>query len=167
VDVGICFGRACLCACLDSVVAALMGVYVDIDVGGRGRGDGLVRSVEEDGDWRLEDAWHLLEGSDTVACSPTKAIELGCGIADLFQGLLERVYLAAIRAQDGVDHALEEASSCSVGVEDADRGYRHREGCIVFNLGETSAQARRIAIGDIPALRASPATCFAVRVAAH
>jgi len=55
-DVGICFRSASLGSSLDGVVAALNGRKVDVDIGGRRGRNGLVGPVEEDRDWRLEDA---------------------------------------------------------------------------------------------------------------
>lgn len=55
-----------------------------------------------------------------IVCSPTKAIEFVCGLADLLQSLFQAVRLIAVRTQDWIDDTLEEAVSCSVGVENAD-----------------------------------------------
>lgn len=103
----------------------------------------------------------------SVACFLTKAIEPLGGLADLLQCLLKTVWLIAIRAQDGVDYPLEESPSCPVGVEDADRGYCHREGGVVFDLIHVLAHTAIALIDHIQALRASPAPCVAVRIAAH
>jgi hypothetical protein len=67
-------------------------------------------------------------------CCPTKAIKLVRSLADFLQGLLECVWLGSVCAEKRVDDPLEETSSCAVGVQDADRRYRHREGRVVFNL---------------------------------
>lgn len=56
-----------------------------------------------------------------LACLLTKAIELVHGSSHLLQCLRKRVWLLAVRAQERVDHPLEERSSCAVRVEDADR----------------------------------------------
>lgn len=119
VDVGVCFGCARLGARLDGVVAALVGGDVDVDVGGRGRGVGGVGAVEEDGDGRLEDA---------------EAVQLVRRVADLLQGVLERVAVLAVGAQDRVDDLLEEAAARAVGVQDADRVDGDGEGGVVFDL---------------------------------
>lgn len=119
VDVGVGLGGAGLGARLDGVVAALVGRDVDVDVGGRRGSIGGVGAVEEDGDGRLEDA---------------EAVQLVGGGADLLQGLLERVRLGAVGAQDGVDDLLEEAAARAVGVQDADRRDGDGERGVVLNL---------------------------------
>lgn len=50
----------------------------------------------------------------------TKAIELVRSFTNLLQRIFQGIGLGAVRAQEGVDHSLEETSSCAVGVEDAD-----------------------------------------------
>jgi hypothetical protein len=80
-------------------------------------------------------AWHF------VACYPTEAVQLVGSLLNLLQGIFESVGLLAVRAQQRVDYSLEERSSCAVGVEDADRGYRHGQIGVVANLSHTSMQA--------------------------
>jgi hypothetical protein len=77
---------------------------------------------------------------------PTKAIQLLRSVTNLLQGLFKGVGLFAVCAQDGVDYPFEKASSCSVGVEDADRGYRDWERSVVFDLYR-SAPALTTTIG--------------------
>jgi hypothetical protein len=57
----------------------------------------------------------------SVACYLTEAVQLLCSVADLLQRLLKRIRFIAVRTQDRIDYPLEKASSCAVGVEDADR----------------------------------------------
>lgn len=75
----------------------------------------------------------------SVACSLTKAVQLVCSIANLFKSLFKRILLLAVCAQYRVDYTLEEASSCPIGVEDADRRDRHGKGGVVANLSDNLA----------------------------
>ena len=67
---------------------------------------------------------------------PTKAIQLLGSFSDFTQAVLKRVSFFMVGAQYGVDYALEKTSSCAVGVENADRGYRDREGVVIVELLE-------------------------------
>jgi hypothetical protein len=73
---------------------------------------------------------------------PTKAIQLLGSLSDFTQTVLQRVSLFMVGAQYGVDYALEKTSSCAVGVEDADRGYRDREGVVIVELSKEKKLAR-------------------------
>jgi hypothetical protein len=73
-------------------------------------------------------------------CEPTETIELIRSFTNFLYGILKSVWLVSVCAQEGIDYPLEEASSCAVGVEDADRRYRHRQGGVVFNLTQTQQQ---------------------------
>jgi hypothetical protein len=70
----------------------------------------------------------------SVACYLTKAVQLLCSLANLLQCLFKRVGFGAVLAQNRLDYPLEEGSSCSVGVENADRRYRHGKRSVVFDL---------------------------------
>lgn len=66
--------------------------------------------------------------------SLTKAIELAGSFSHLLQRFLESVWPIPVRAEYGVDDAFEKVPSGFVGVEDADRRYRHWQGGVVANL---------------------------------
>lgn len=72
----------------------------------------------------------------SVACQRTKTVELFGSFSNFLYRIFERVWLFPVCAQEGVDDSLEEASSCAVGVEDANRRYRHGQGGVVFNLAQ-------------------------------
>jgi hypothetical protein len=70
--------------------------------------------------------------------SLTKAIEFARSFADLAQRLFERIGFIAVCAQQRVDDALKKASSCAVGMKNADGRYRYWEGSVVVNLYKPS-----------------------------
>lgn len=66
-----------------------------------------------------------MDGGGASRVSLTKAVELASSFSHLLQSFFKSIWLFAVRAEYGIDDALEEVSSGLVGVEDADRGYRH------------------------------------------
>jgi hypothetical protein len=73
-------------------------------------------------------------------CGLTKAIELVHSSTYLLQCLCKRVWFLAVHAQERIDYPLEERSSSSVRIEDADRGYCDRLGGVVVNLSMCQLQ---------------------------
>jgi hypothetical protein len=77
----------------------------DGEVGGSGRSVGLVGLVDISRDGSLEDA---------------EAVELVDGAANLAQSFLKSVWTFLVVREDGVEDALEEASTRVLGLEDLD-----------------------------------------------
>ena len=140
IDVCVCRRVPRFCSGFDGVVAAFEGGEVDLDVGGTCGRVRWVGLVDIHGDWGFEDACFVscVYLDSSASPSHTKAIKFIRSARYFFQCLGERILLLLVCAEDGFDDALEEGSSCPIGMEDADRGYRYREGCIFLDLEQLS-----------------------------